>query len=191
LLLLASASPRRRELLERLGVPMRIVATQADEQLPDLPLQEAVVMLARRKGEAAMARREWGEILIAADTLVLCQGEVMGKPDTPGEARRMLERLADRQHEVVTGVWMTDGDRDAAICETTQVTFGGFDQAWMPALIADGMDKAGAYGIQSVAGLFCRGIVGSFENVMGLPLCLVREQLTHWGMMTGRQNGRF
>ena len=182
-LILASGSPRRRKLLAKLGYAFEICISDVDEHV-DCPADEAVAVLARRKAEAAAAACKEG-LIIASDTLVALEGRALGKPVDEDDARRMLESLSGREHEVFTGVCLLDaatGRRMSAV-ERTGVRFRPLSAEEIDAYIATGepMDKAGAYGIQGGAGKFVEALDGSFENVMGFPVDDVAELLSRFG----------
>ena len=171
-LILASGSPRRRELLTRMGYDFRVLAPDVDENVGEPPRQ-AVMTLARRKAMAA-AEGLMDGVVLAADTLVSVDDTALGKPQTEAEARAMLRRLSGREHEVFTGVCLLDVQtgRQAVHVERTGVVFRPLTDEEIDAYVASGdpMDKAGAYGIQSGASGFVERISGSYENVMGLPV---------------------
>lgn len=172
-LVLASASPRRRDLLARLGVAFEVRPTDADETWPDLDLGPAAEAVALRKARAAEAP---GALVLAADTVVSLDGDVLGKPPTPEAARRTLRRLSGRTHRVVTGLALRYGDRETTAHAVTAVTFGDLSDAEIAAYVATGspLDKAGAYGIQDDAGaLLVERVEGDYPNVVGLPLRLL------------------
>jgi septum formation protein len=171
-LILASGSPRRRELLTRMGYEFQVRAPEVDESVGGSPRQ-AVALLARQKAMAAAEGLTEG-VVLAADTLVSVDGEALGKPRDEAEARRMLRSLSGREHEVFTGVCLIDAatGRQAVHVELTGVKFRPMTDVEIDRYVASGdpMDKAGAYGIQSGASAFVEKINGSFENVMGLPV---------------------
>ena len=179
-LLLASGSPRRRELSEKMGLRFTVRPTDADESLPDgiLPA-EAVCLLAERKARAALPGLSPGEIVIAADTTVDLDGTALGKPADREEAYRMLVSLSGRTHAVHTGVAVACTDRLLCRKETSYVTFRALDCKEIFAYIETGepMDKAGAYGIQGGAGAFVSRLDGRFDNVVGLPTRLLDRLL--------------
>jgi septum formation protein len=181
ILILASASPRRALILQSLHVPFRVVVTDVDERLaPSEPGHLAAERLARDK---AMAVQDSLPIL-AADTLVLLDDHILGKPASGDEARWMLRQLAGRRHEVVTGVCLRRGDRIASGVTRTLVELVSMSDDEIAWYVATGepMDKAGAYHIDGRAALFVRGIEGSPSNVAGLPVTLVRELATRLGV---------
>lgn len=178
-LVLASASPRRRVLLHQLGLTPEVRPTDADETWPDdLPPGPAVELLARRKADAALAPPD--ALVIAADTVVVLDGDVLGKPVDADHAHRTLRRLSGRTHTVYTGVALRHGDLHASVHAATDVTFADLSGAEIDAYVATGspLDKAGAYGIQDEIGaLLVARIDGEYTNVVGLPLRTLYEAL--------------
>ena len=171
-LILASQSPRRRELLGLFRIPFDVRVADIDETMnPDLPADEEVGRVSRSKAMAIAA--DENEIIIAADTIVVVDGRVLGKPQSPDHARQMLKSLSGRDHQVMTGIAVRRGSQCAVCTEVTDVTFRPLTDAEIDAYIATGepMDKAGAYGIQGGAALFCEKLHGDYYNVMGLPVC--------------------
>lgn len=173
-IILASASPRRRELLETLNVRrLEIIPARAQEEPhPELSPAELVRELARAKA-AEVAENNPDAIVIGADTVVSVDGMVLGKPVNQKDARRMLTLLSGRSHEVFTGVTVIKNGAAQSFVERTAVRFREISADEIDAYVATGepLDKAGAYGIQGLASLFVEGIDGDFFNVMGLPLC--------------------
>lgn len=184
-ILLASASPRRRQLIEYLGLPVVAVSVDADETVPPtLAPEDAVVAIAARKAQGAASLPEAaGRIIVAADTVVVLDGEIFGKPRDEEHAREMLRRLSGRAHTVFTGVCVCSPDgRSVTFCERTEVFFFPLSEQKISDYIATGepMDKAGAYGIQGKGALLVDKIDGNYYNVVGLPvarLALVLEAL--------------
>ena len=185
-LILASASPRRKELMGLLRVPFEVRPTDIDETMdPELTPAQAVAQLSQRKAKAAGCGL--GEIVIAADTIVVCEKKVqgkltkviLGKPRSEEEACEMLSMLSGREHEVMTGVTVMNAGLSRTWTEVTKVRFRELTRQEILAYIATGepMDKAGAYGIQGGAAMFCCGIVGDYYNVVGLPLCQVTQMV--------------
>lgn len=174
---LASASPRRRELLALLGHPFDVEPTDPDEApLPGESAAELVVRLARAKAGLVAVRRT-DAVVIGADTVVVLDGEILGKPRDPRHATGMLRALAGRSHVVSSGVAVTVGGRTVSDVAHTTVEFTGITAAEIDAYVATGepSDKAGAYAIQGAGGRFVERIEGSYHNVVGLPLAsLVR-----------------
>lgn len=183
-LILASGSPRRRELLGALGLVFEVRPADLDETRHDGESPESYVRrLARDK---ARARGDDGELVLAADTTVVCGDEVLGKPRDPADARRMLTQLAGRDHHVWTGVALhrpADG-RIAVGAERTRVTIAAMSEAEIAWYAATGEpdDKAGAYAIQGLGALFVAAIDGNYTNVVGLPIPLVYHLFAELGL---------
>ncbi|MGN8896826.1 Maf family protein [Flavonifractor sp. HCP28S3_F3] len=174
-IILASQSPRRRELLERMGVrDFRIVTPDIDEHMDrDLPPQELVGRISLEKALAVQEQEGNSPIIIAADTVVALDGAVLGKPADQLEAFKMLSTLSGCRHQVYTGVTVLRGEERYTVSEETTVTFRELTSEEIDRYIATGepMDKAGAYGIQGYGALLVEGIQGDYYNVMGLPVC--------------------
>ena len=182
-LILASGSPRRRELLGKMGYSFETCSPDVDEHVAG-HARDIVYELAERKALAGAKHYDAG-ILIASDTLVSLDGAPLGKPEDTEDARRMLRSLSDREHEVCSGVCVMDIDtgRHETRSVRTGVTFRALTDEEIDAYVATGepMDKAGAYAIQGGAGAFVEGLDGSFENVMGFPVDAVRKMLPAFG----------
>ena len=177
-LILASASPRRKELLALLGKPFVIRAADIDETMdPQKAPFDEVGRVSREKALAVSAGAE--DLVIAADTIVVCGGCVLGKPRDPDDARRMLALLSGRDHQVMTGCTLRRGNQTRTFTQVTDLHFRTLSQKEINAYVASGepMDKAGAYGIQGGAALFCEGMQGDYYNVMGLPVCRLSQEL--------------
>jgi len=176
---LASASPRRRQLLQLIGVPHVVTPADIDETPRDGEApQPYVVRLAREKAGAIWDRHDDLPVL-AADTTVVIDGEIMGKPESLEDAQRMLEKLSGRTHEVHTGLALRNRDGTSAMCSTTRVTFdvisaGQARDYWRS---GEPQGKAGAYAIQGLGAVFVKEISGSYTGVMGLPLYETAEML--------------
>ena len=171
-LLLASASPRRQELLKIFGLPFTVRVADIDETMdPALSPFDEVGRVSRAK--ALAIPRKPDDLVIAADTIVVCQGKTLGKPRNAEEATAMLRLLSGRDHQVMTGCTVLYGDRAETFTEVTDLHFRDLSETEIARYVASGepMDKAGAYGIQGGAALFCTHMVGDYYNVMGLPLC--------------------
>ena len=170
-LVLASASPRRRDLLSRLGLTFEVRPSDADEAWPiGLAPGPAAAQVALRKAHATSAP---DALVLAADTVVVLDGEVLGKPTDADDAEATLARLSGRTHVVATGLALRLGDRETTAFETTQVTFAPLSASEITAYVATGspLDKAGAYGIEDDLGaVFVERIEGDYFNVVGLPL---------------------
>ena len=183
-LILASGSPRRRELLARMGYSFEICTPDVDEHVTGRA-RDIVRTLAERKARAASAHYDDG-VIIASDTLVSLDGAPLGKPAGEREAHEMLSALSGREHEVFTGVCVLDAKTGSTETRTvrTGVTFRDITPGEIDAYIATGepMDKAGAYAIQGGAAPFVQALDGEFENVVGFPVEEVREMLSGFGM---------
>ena len=178
-LILASASPRRHDILNIAGIPHEIRAADADETLPaDITPADAVEMLSGRKAAAAHTGKE-DEIILAADTVVSLGDRILGKQRDAAEAASMLHALSGTTHAVYTGYTIPDGRISVTSHEKTVVRMRAILPEEIDAYIATGepMDKAGAYGIQGGAALFCERMVGDYYNVMGLPVCRLGQVL--------------
>lgn len=177
-LILASGSPRRKELLDAMGLSFSVDVSDADESFSGTP-EEMVLELSRRKAQAVASRHE-NAIILAADTIVYGQ-KVLGKPHSAEEARDMLGELSGCWHRVYTGVTMLDtrNGRVLSRADVTRVHFVPLTQEDIDAYVATGEtnDKAGAYAIQGRGGMFIDRIEGSYSNVVGLPMALVRSML--------------
>ncbi|MBU5612705.1 Maf family nucleotide pyrophosphatase [Geomonas azotofigens] len=186
-IVLASASPRRSELLESAGISFRVLpADICEDQLPGEEPVDHVLRLAEGKARAAAEKTD-GRFFLGADTIVLCDGEIMGKPKDHADAQRMLRKLSGVPHEVVTGFAIYDRQRDDALVEAvrTKVFFKPLRDEEIDAYIATGcpFDKAGGYAIQGGAAHMVQKIDGSYTNVVGLPLCEVVEKLRVLGAL--------
>ncbi|MBL0387059.1 septum formation inhibitor Maf [Tumebacillus sp. ITR2] len=186
LLILASGSPRRKELLGSLGLTFDILVSDADESFtPGQPPVEIVQELAYRKASAVANTLSVG-IVLGADTIVVCDEEILGKPTDVEDAKRMLKRLSGRSHTVYTGIALVEAGgtgRTLRDVRGTEVVMKPLTDAQIDAYVATGepMDKAGAYGIQGKASQFITGIDGDYFTVVGLPVSLVADRLTEWG----------
>ena len=184
-MILASASPRRRELLSALGLEFEVRPALGEEHPePGLSGGETAMRLSRAKCLEIAAGAEEDDVVIAADTVVCLDDEILGKPANEQDAERMLKALSGRDHRVFTGVTVARGGRVLSDHEETAVHFRPLTEREIVAYIKTGepMDKAGAYGIQGRAALFVRGIEGDYFNVMGLPLCKLGEMLKEIGI---------
>ena len=177
-LILASASPRRQELLKLFGIPFTVRVADIDETMdPQGSPYEEVGRVSRLK--ALAVPRENDDVVIAADTIVVCENRVLGKPKTEEEAKAMLSLLSGRDHQVMTGCTLLRGDRCETFTEVTDLHFRPLSEREIDRYVASGepMDKAGSYGIQGGAALFCTHMVGDYYNVMGLPVCALWQAL--------------
>ena len=177
-LILASASPRRQELLKLFGVPFLVRAADIDETMdPGKAPFDEVARVSRLK--ALAVSRDPGDIVIAADTIVVCEGRVLGKPRSQAEATEMLQLLSGRDHQVMTGCTILRDSLQETFTEVTDLHFRPLSHREIARYVESGepMDKAGAYGIQGGAALFCQQMVGDYYNVMGLPVCRLGQVL--------------
>ncbi len=177
-LILASQSPRRRELLGLFNQPFVIRVADIDETMdPGKPPFDEVARVSRCK--ALAVAREPDDIVIAADTIVVCRDKVLGKPHSQEEAAAMLRLLSGRDHQVMTGMTVLRGELCRSITEVTDIHFRPLSEKEIAGYVATGepMDKAGAYGIQGGAALFAEKMVGDYYNVMGLPVCRLWQLL--------------
>ena len=177
-LILASQSPRRKELLGLFHIPFTVRVADIDEAM-DLgkPPFDEVARVSRLKALAVEAAED--DVVIAADTIVVCDGKILGKPRDEADAKRMLTLLSGRDHQVMTGVTVLHSGKEAVFTEVTDIHFRPLSQKEIEAYVATGdpMDKAGAYGIQSRGSLLVERICGDYFNVVGLPLVRVDEML--------------
>lgn len=184
-LVLASASPRRRELLQQIGVRCSVRPVDIPEILRagELP-QGFVERLAREKACAGLAVAAEGAVVLGADTVVVCEGMILGKPASRADALAMLQQLSDSEHQVMTAVAVTNRERILTQVVTTDVRFKTLslaqcEQYW---LSGEPCDKAGAYGIQGLGAVFVASIHGSYSAVVGLPLMETAELLNEFGI---------
>lgn len=185
-IVLASASPRRREILEMIGVSDLVICpAQGEETIPEnaTPAQAVVALAAQKCGSVAKLFDE-ENVVIAADTVVSVDGKILGKPHSEAEACEMLRSLSGRQHCVYTGVAVKYKGVSVAEFEETRVCFREMTDREIDAYVATGecMDKAGAYGIQGIGGYFVSAISGDYYNVVGLPLCRLGTILSRLGV---------
>ena len=170
--ILASQSPRRKELLGLFRIPFTVRVADVDETMdPDKPVYEEVARITQAKAEATP--HEPGDVVIAADTIVVCDGQRLGKPTDEQDAYRMLRLLSGRDHQVMTGMCVLYNGKATTCTEVTDIHFRELSDREIFAYIRTGepMDKAGSYGIQGGAALFAEKMAGDYYNVMGLPVC--------------------
>jgi septum formation protein len=174
-LVLASASPRRQELLRNAGIPFEVQpADIAEDPRPGEAAKACAERLAREKA-LAVARQHPQDVVLGADTVVVVDGQLLGKPSNAADAARMLRLLSGRQHQVITGVCLVAGGQPVVASETTLVTVSKITDKEIADYVASGepMDKAGAYAIQGIASRWIPRIEGDYSNVVGLPVALV------------------
>jgi len=181
MLVLASGSPRRRELLAILGIPFTVYAADIDERrLPDEPVATHVCRLARQKAAAVACRPEYASAtVLGADTIVVCDDTVLGKPCNAAAARAMLAQLCGRWHQVMTAVAVCGPAGQKEVLCVSEVAFAPLSDRTIDAYVAsgEGLDKAGGYAIQGLAGALIRELRGSYSAVVGLPLFETRQLL--------------
>lgn len=184
-IILASGSPRRKELLTQMGLVFRVLCSDVDETVDQtLPPEEQVRLISRRKADAVAKLAGPEDLIVAADTVVALEGSVMGKPHSREEAIEMLTCLSGKTHEVYTGFTLRQGERVVTQVECTAVTFRDLTGEEIEAYVNTGepMDKAGAYGIQGLGSMLVSGIRGDYFNVMGLPVCALGQALGEFGI---------
>ncbi len=183
-IILASGSPRRKELLGQMGLDFTVCPADVDETIaPGTPPERAVAELSARKAQA-VAESHPAELVLAADTVVVLDQAILGKPHSQAQAVEMLSRLSGRTHAVYTGFTLQKEGRVVTKVERTAVTFRRLTSGEIEAYVATGepMDKAGAYGIQGLGSLLVQGIQGDYFNVMGLPVCALGQALQEFGV---------
>ena len=184
-LYLASGSPRRRELLTQIGVPFSVVSAPIHETpLPDESAPAYVERLARAKAAAGLACLEGPAVVLGADTAVVLDGRILGKPENREDALAMLADLSGREHQVLTAVALSDGQRVHSLCVTSKVRFRAISAEEAQRYWASGepADKAGGYAIQGLGAVFVTGLSGSYSAVVGLPLSETAELLGQFGI---------
>ncbi|MED0655974.1 MULTISPECIES: Maf family protein [Anoxybacillus] len=182
-LVLASSSPRRKQLLRMLGLPFDILVSDVDELFDaELSPSEIVQQLAHKKANAVWQQKK-DACVIGADTIVVCEGEVLGKPTSEQDAFRMLKRLSGTTHEVWTGVAICTEKECVTFAEKTDVTFWPLtdEDIWAYIATKEPLDKAGAYGIQERGALFVKKIDGDYFSVVGLPIARIARELKKFG----------
>lgn len=191
-LILASGSPRRKEILDMMGLTYTVDVSEADEKFSGRPA-ETVLEISRRKAYS-VAKRHSQALVLAADTLVFSD-EVLGKPGTPECAKAMLKHLSGNWHRVYTGLTLINTQTDQVIrdVDRTRVHFVKMTEEEIDAYVATGepLDKAGAYGIQGRGGMFIDRIEGSYSNVVGLPMAMLRKMLAEIDAAQERNSGVF
>lgn len=185
-IILASQSPRRKELLSQMGLRgFKVTAPEVDETVEEhLPPAQVVEELSRRKALAVASHADTEDLIIAADTVVALEGAVLGKPADQREAFAMLTALSGNRHYVYTGLTVIQGDQMVTQHECTTVTFRELEPEEISHYIATGepMDKAGAYGIQGLGSMLVSGIEGDYFNVVGLPIFRLSRILAGFGL---------
>lgn len=184
-IVLASKSPRRKELLSRMGLEFTVHTANIDEAMDPFrhPIDE-VARVSLLKAKAVQPLHKPEDVIISADTIVVCDSLVMGKPHSESEAFSMLRRLSGRDHQVITGLTVLRGADCENVTVTTTLRLRNLSDEEIRAYIATGepMDKAGGYGIQGLAAMFVVGLDGDYYNVMGLPICTLTLILRKFGV---------
>ena len=185
-IVLASASPRRKQYLSYLGLPFEVVVPDVDESTVDGESPQQLVMrLSKLKAKAVSQRLSDSEaVIIAADTVVAYKGQVLGKPQNDDDAFNMIKMLQGDTHEVYTGCTILKGDRISNFAVSTKVTFASLDDELIRTYVNSGesRDKAGSYALQAIAAMLIQKVEGSVSTVVGLPICEVREVLKEFGV---------
>lgn len=185
-IVLASASPRRKQYLSYLGLPFEVVVPDVDESTVDGESPQQLVMrLSKLKAKAVSQRLSDSEaVIIAADTVVAYKGQVLGKPQNDDDAFNMIKMLQGDTHEVYTGCTILKGDRISNFAVSTKVTFASLDDELIRTYVNSGesRDKAGSYALQGIAAILIQKVEGSVSTVVGLPICEVREVLKEFGV---------
>ncbi len=179
-IILASQSPRRKELIAYISENVEIRPADCDETLPDgMGAKDAVEYLSKIKNDAARKISNDDEIVISADTIVSVDDEILGKPVDKNDARRMINLLSARAHQVYTGVTISSNEKSVTFSEKTDVVFYDLSESEIEEYISgsEPYDKAGAYGIQGKASLLVKGINGDYFNVVGLPVARLKREL--------------
>ncbi len=189
-IILASASPRRTQLLNQVGIAHRVLAADIDEQIyPNEAAKDYVLRLAQEKS-ACIAAQYPHSVVLAADTIVVLENQILGKPNTAEAAAQMLLSLSGQWHTVMTAFSIQDGEQAHAQLVSTKVKMAEIDSALLQQYISSGepFDKAGAYGIQSAGAVFIEAIEGDFYTVVGLPLFAVCTALSRFAIYPAFQN---
>ncbi|MFI5151697.1 MAG: Maf family nucleotide pyrophosphatase [Chitinophagales bacterium] len=183
-IILASQSPRRKQLLEWACIDFEVIVSEAEEDFPkDLPVAEVPVWIARNKALSVQSKTKTNRIILAADTIVVLDDLIIGKPNDKAEAFKILSGLSGKKHLVVSGVILRQGMKEIAFVDQTEVWFHELSETQIEYYIDNfkPYDKAGAYAIQEWIGVVgIRAIQGDFYNVMGLPISRVIQELNNW-----------
>ena len=179
-IILASASPRRKEILELADLKFDIMPSNAQEITTKTAPNEVVMELASLKAKDIYKKSEKQSMIVGADTVVAYQGQILGKPTDEADAKRMLTMLSGQTHEVYTGVCIIEDGKTKTFYEETKVTFYEISDEQIDHYIKTGepMDKAGSYGIQGKAAVFIKGIEGDYYNVVGFPIARFLQEIT-------------
>ena len=183
-IILASGSPRRRELLLQMGLSFEVITSDCDENIAPCPPAGMVRELSRRKALAVTQKLDYPAIVIGADTVVAYKDQILGKPKSPEDAVEALLLLSEKTHSVYTGMTVADGDKVISEVVETKITFTKLSRQDAIAYVATGepLDKAGSYGIQGRGGVFVERIEGDYYSTVGLPICPLRNILRGLGV---------
>ncbi len=178
-IILASASPRRKELLETAGAEFEILVADVDETVPEGTLPEDAAVMTAEKKALAVAEKNADSIVIGADTIVVAGDKILGKPKDKADACEMLRMLSGVEHKVITGVCIACGSQKTTFAQTSKVKFYDLTDAEIEAYVAtnEPMDKAGAYGIQGKGCVLVEKIEGDYFNIVGLPVARVMREI--------------
>lgn len=181
-IILASASPRRRELLSLITTDFEVTTADVDETTDENETAENTVMMLSSKKASAVSVLNRGRIVIGADTIVVCDGKILGKPESRENAKEMLRMLSGRTHQVLTGVTITDGEKTETFFVASDVTFFDLTDEEISAYVETGEsdDKAGSYGIQGKGSLLVEKICGDYFNIVGLPVSVLNKKLNEF-----------
>lgn len=185
MIILASKSPRRQELMRLIGLDFTVMTEDVDETMnPDCALDQEIRRVSGLKAAAVYEGCTAEDIIVAADTMVVIDGKRLGKPKDEADAIRMLRMLSGKTHEVITGLTVRQGERVESCAVTTQISFRTLSESEICAYVAtrEPMDKAGAYAVQGKGSIFVTGLVGDYFNVMGLPVCTLSQMLSGFGV---------
>ncbi len=178
-IILASASPRRRELMQQMGLEFEVITSDCDENIGICSPDEMVRELSKRKAVAVAKKLDYPSIVIGADTIVSESNRILGKPNDSEDAVNTLLSLSGKTHSVFTGMTVTDKVKTITEVVETKITFSELTRAEAEAYVAtkEPMDKAGSYGIQGIGGVFIERIDGDYYSTVGLPICALRKIL--------------
>ena len=183
MIILASGSPRRRELMKLISEDFKVIPADCDETVSEtLTARETAEYLSKIKGDALKSKMSQNDLIISADTVVSVNDEILGKPADKADARRMITLLSGKTHSVFTGVTLTRGEKQVTFSEKTDVTFFELTENEIEEYIGtdEPYDKAGAYGIQGKAAVLIKGINGDYFNVVGFPVARIKREIENF-----------
>lgn len=183
-IILASSSPRRRELLQQMGLDFEVITADCDENIINSDPYETVKELSKRKAVAVAKNADFSSVIIGADTIVVNNGKILGKPKDPNDAVNMLLSLSGKTHSVFTGMTVICGEKVLTEVIETKITFAVLSKTEAEDYVKTGepLDKAGSYGIQGFGGVFIEKIEGDYYSTVGLPICPLRKILISLGV---------